>query len=297
MIRTLRKEDWFHPDGFPIVVARRDPQEPFGLHSHEFAEIVIITGGTGLHVTGRESWPLAAGDVFVIGGARPHDYQDMDGLRLINILFDPAELRMDLVDLPALPGYHALFTLEPAWRRRHRFKSRLHLQPKDLGAVVGIVDQLELELQVRAPGFAFMAKAHYMQLIAYLARCYSRSKNPDSRALLRLAEAISYLEANYTEAIDLDELARKAHMSVRGFIRAFRAAMGSPPIAYLIQLRVNRAADLLRRGAQSITDIAFTVGFSDSNYFARQFRKVVGVSPRLYRQHHALTREQVRAPV
>src|SRR5207302_10004053 len=95
MILTLRKEDWFHPDGFPLVVARRDPQEPFGLHSHEFSEIVIICGGTGLHVTSEETWPLAAGDVFVIGGSRPHDYQDMDGLKLINILFDPADLRMD----------------------------------------------------------------------------------------------------------------------------------------------------------------------------------------------------------
>jgi AraC family L-rhamnose operon transcriptional activator RhaR/AraC family L-rhamnose operon regulatory protein RhaS len=297
MVRTLRKEDWFHPDGFPIVVARRDPQEPFGLHSHEFSEVVIITGGTGLHVTGRESWPLVAGDVFVIGGARPHDYQDMEGLRLINILFDPANLRMDALDLPSLPGYHALFTLEPAWRRRHQFKSRLHLQPKDLGTVIGIVDQLELELQVRSAGFSFIATALFMQLIGYLARCYSRSKSPDSRALLRLAEAISYLETNYAEEIDLDDLARKAHMSGRGFIRAFRAAMGSSPIAYLIQLRVNRAADMLRRGAQSITDIAFTVGFGDSNYFARQFRKLVGVSPRTYRQQHALTREHVRSLV
>jgi AraC-like DNA-binding protein len=294
MIRTLRKEDWFHPDGFPIVVARRDPQEPFGLHCHEFAEIVIITGGTGLHVTGREQWPLAAGDAFVIGGARPHDYQDMDGLKLINVLFDPAALRMDLLDLTALPGYHALFTLEPVWRQRHQFKSRLHLLPKDLGTVIGIVDQLEVELQVRAAGFGFLATALYMQLIGFLARCYSRSKNPDSRALLRLAEAISYLETNYTEPIDLDELARRAHMSGRAFIRAFRAAMGSPPIAYLIQLRINRAADMLRRSPQSITDIAFNVGFSDSNYFTRQFHKIVGVSPRAYRQQHALTREQVR---
>src|SRR5262249_7771360 len=199
MIRTLRKGDWFHPDGFPIVVARRDPQEPFGLHAHEFSEIVIITGGTGLHVTGRESWPLAAGDVFVIGGTRPHDYQDMDGLKLINILFDPAALRMDLLDLPSLPGYHALFTLEPAWRQRHKFKSRLHLQPKDVGAVIAIVDQLELELQGRAPGFGFIATALYAQLVGFLARCYSRSKNPDSRALLRLAEAISYLETHFDE--------------------------------------------------------------------------------------------------
>jgi AraC family L-rhamnose operon transcriptional activator RhaR/AraC family L-rhamnose operon regulatory protein RhaS len=60
---------------------------------------------------------------------------------------------------------------------------------------------------------------------------------------------------------------------------------------------VNRAADMLRRGAESITDIAFTVGFSDSNYFTRQFRKLVGVSPRTYRQQHALACEPVRSLV
>ena len=294
MIRTLRKEDWFHADGFPIVVARRDPQEPFGLHAHEFSEIVIITGGTGLHVTGRESWPLAAGDVFVIGGSRPHDYRDIHGLKLINVLFDPSELRMDQRDLPSLPGYHALFTLEPAWRQRHRFKSRLHLSPKDLGIVAGIVDQLDEELQARAPGFAFLAISLYMQLIGYLARCYGRSKNPDSRALLRLAEAISYLETHIEEPIDLDKISKTAHMSKRSFIRAFRAAMGSSPIAYLIQLRINRAADMLRHGDQSITDIAFDVGFSESNYFTRQFRKLLGVSPRTYRRQHAYAREHSR---
>ncbi len=287
MIRTLRKEDWFHPDGFPIVVARRDPQEPFGLHCHEFAEIVIITGGTGLHVTGQDSWPLAAGDVFVIGGSRPHDYRDMNGLRLINILFDPADLRLDLLDLPALPGYHALLTLEPAWRRRHQFRSRLRLAPKDLGFVIGLVDRLEEELAGRRPGFRFLATALFMELVGYLSRCYSRSKNPDSRALLRIAEAISYLETNYAEPIGLEELARMAHQSRRNFVRAFHAAMGSPPIAYLIQLRINRAADLLRRSDQSITDIAFAVGFSESNYFTRQFHKILGVTPRAYRQQHA----------
>jgi AraC family L-rhamnose operon transcriptional activator RhaR/AraC family L-rhamnose operon regulatory protein RhaS len=290
MIRTLRKEDWFHPDGFPIVVARRDPQEPFGVHTHEFSEIVIITGGTGLHVTGRDSWLLSAGDVFVIGGSRPHDYQDMNGLRLINILFDPADLRMDLLDLPTLPGYHALLTLEPAWRRRHQFRSRLRLAPKDLGLVIGLVDRLEEELADRRPGFRFLATALFMELIGYLSRCYGRSKDPDSRALLRIAEAISYLETHFEDPIGLDELARIAHQSRRNFIRAFRAAMGSSPIAYLIQLRVNRASDLLRHSDQSITEIAFRVGFSESNYFTRQFHKILGVTPRTYRQQHALPR-------
>jgi AraC family L-rhamnose operon transcriptional activator RhaR/AraC family L-rhamnose operon regulatory protein RhaS len=133
-----------------------------------------------------------------------------------------------------------------------------------------------------------------MQLVGYLSRCYSRSKSPDSRALLRIAEAIAHLETHYQEPIDLDDLARISHASRRSFIRAFRAAMGNSPIAYLIQLRINRAADLLRRSDQSITEVAFHVGFDDSNYFTRQFHKVIGVSPRAYRRQHSPVREPAR---
>jgi AraC family L-rhamnose operon transcriptional activator RhaR/AraC family L-rhamnose operon regulatory protein RhaS len=50
---------------------------------------------------------------------------------------------------------------------------------------------------------------------------------------------------------------------------------------------LNRAAALLRSGTESITDVAFQVGFTDSNYFTRQFRQVIGVSPRRYQRQHA----------
>lgn len=284
--RTLKTHDWFHPDGFPIAVERRDPQEPFGLHAHEFSELVIITSGSGLHVTSGESWPLAAGDVFVISGPRPHTYQQMDHLCLVNVLFQPDKLHIDLLDLPTLAGYRALFTLEPAWRSRHQFNSRLHLTPQELGRVLGAVDELDEELKARTPGFGFLATAAFMYLVGYLSRCYNRSRNPDSRALLRIAEAISHLETHFREPVNLEELVRIAHMSKRSFIRSFQAAMGSSPIAFLIQLRVHRAAALLRRSEDTITQIAFHVGFSDSNYFSRQFRKLMGVSPRRYRQQH-----------
>ena len=281
---TLKRKDWFHPDGFPIAIERRDPQEPFGLHAHEFAEIVIITAGRGEHVTGKESYPLNAGDAFVIGGSRQHDYHSMERLCLVNILFQPDKLGLRTYDLRTLPGYHALFTLEPAWRRRHQFNGRLRLTPPELRTVMTFVDNLEAELLTRASGFKFMATAAFMQIVGYLSRCYARSKHPDSRALLRIGAAISHLEVNYQEPINLDGLAQIAHMSKRNFIRSFQAAMRSSPIAYLLQLRVTRGASLLRRTELSVTEVAFKVGFSDSNYFARQFHKVLGVTPTQYRQ-------------
>ena len=284
---TLTRKDWFHPDGFPISVERREPQEPFGLHAHEFAEIVIITAGHGVHVTGKETYPLNKGDVFVIGGSRPHDYHSMERLCLLNILFQPDRLNLRTYDLRTLPGYHALFTLEPAWRKRHQFNGRLRLTPSELSVVMGFVEQLETELGSRRSGFRFVAMAAFMQIVGYLSRCYAKAKNSDSRALLRIGAAISHLEENYSGHVDLDQLAAIARMSNRNFVRTFQAALGNSPIAHLIQLRVNHAASLLCRTEKNVTEIAFQVGFNDGNYFSRQFRKLLGVTPSQYRQQHA----------
>ena len=54
-------------------------------------------------------------------------------------------------------------------------------------------------------------------------------------------------------------------------------------ISYLIRLRINRAADLLRHSNNNVTEVALEVGFNDSNYFTRQFKRVVGMSPSRFR--------------
>ena len=283
MKRILRIDDWFHPDGFPISIERREPQEAFEPHAHEFAELVIVTGGTGLHVTGPDSWELSAGDVFVIAGPREHEYRDMKELRLVNLLYQPNQLKMRLLDLPSVAGYHALFTLEPNRRPRQPSKGRLRLNSKELTQITEMVDRLESELNSREPGFGFMATAAFMQIIGLLSRCYGRSPSPDNRALLRIGEALSHLERNIHQEVDLEELARIAHMSRRSFLRVFQSATGTSPLAWLIDQRIHRACGMLRHTDKRVTEIAFDVGFNDSNYFTRQFRKATGFSPREYR--------------
>lgn len=288
MKQILKVDEWFHPDGFPISVERRDPQENFGPHAHEFAELVIVTGGQCLHVTGSDSWELTAGDVFVIAGPREHEYRNLVDLRLVNILYQPSQLKMRLLDLPSVAGYHALFTLEPSWRSRQPAKGRLHLGGKEMAQIIELVDRLETELKIREPGFGFMATASFMQIIGYLSRCYGRIPTPDGKALLRIGEALSHLEQNCHREVDLEELASIANMSRRSFLRVFQSATGTSPLAWIIEQRINRACKLLRHTDRRVTEIAYDVGFNDSNYFTRQFRKMTGISPRDYRLRQGL---------
>jgi AraC-like DNA-binding protein len=64
----------------------------------------------------------------------------------------------------------------------------------------------------------------------------------------------------------------------------FRKELGVTPIAYLHRYRVNQAKQLLIDTSKSITEIALEVGFSDSSYFGRIFRRETGVSPQGFRQ-------------
>ena len=77
----------------------------------------------------------------------------------------------------------------------------------------------------------------------------------------------------------LDDLAAMVHMSRRAYIRTFHAATGQSPIHFLIQTRIRRAADLLRKGEGTITQIALETGFEDSNYFNSSISKSHGTNP------------------
>jgi hypothetical protein len=126
----LKTNDWFQHDDCPLAVERRSPQERLGPQTHEFCEIVIILAGRALHVTSHESRPVAAGDVFVVGGFEAHEYREMEDLRLVNILFRPEKLQMELLDLPILPGYLALFTVDPPGARASRSIGHCGLRQK-----------------------------------------------------------------------------------------------------------------------------------------------------------------------
>ena len=125
--RRISSHHVFDDLGFPLSLIRIKRHEISGMHSHEFQELVVIVNGQGRHQTEDGQYPLRAGDIFVIAPGRAHCYSEAHELYLINILFDSSRLGLPLQDLKTLPGYHALFKVEPQLRKQDQFKSHLRL--------------------------------------------------------------------------------------------------------------------------------------------------------------------------
>jgi len=110
----------------------------------------------------------------------------------------------------------------------------------------------------------------------------NRKLSDDAQRLVR--QAMVYIHERYTDPISRTDLARHVALSDDYLTFCFRKELGITPIAYLNRYRVNQAKHLLTNTHKTITEIALQVGFSDSGYFSRIFRREVGVSPKAYRQ-------------
>jgi AraC-like DNA-binding protein len=107
------------------------------------------------------------------------------------------------------------------------------------------------------------------------------------RNLAQLRRVRDRIDREYAEPLDVEALAREAHMSAGHLSREFRRAYGEPPYGYLMTRRIERAMALLRRGDLSVTEVCFAVGCSSLGTFSTRFTELVGVSPSAYRRDAA----------
>ena len=99
-----------------------------------------------------------------------------------------------------------------------------------------------------------------------------------------MAEVIRHLHRNVGDEITTEQLAEMAGVSVSHFERRFRLALGSSPRQYLIRIRIEHAAAMLRETDQNITEIAQSCGFYDHAHFSRSFRRAMGMAPSEYQK-------------
>jgi AraC-like DNA-binding protein len=107
------------------------------------------------------------------------------------------------------------------------------------------------------------------------------------RDLALLRRVRDRIDREYAQPLDVEALARGAHMSAGHLSRQFKLAFGESPYSYLMTRRIERAMALLRRGDLSVTEVCFEVGCSSLGTFSSRFTELVGIPPSEYRREEA----------
>jgi AraC-like DNA-binding protein len=107
------------------------------------------------------------------------------------------------------------------------------------------------------------------------------------RDLAQLRRVRDRIDREYAKPLDVEALARGAHMSAGHLSRQFKLAYGESPYSYLMTRRIERAMALLRRGDLSVTEVCFEVGCASLGTFTTRFTELVGMPPGAYRRQRA----------
>ncbi len=285
-MQEMKLSYFTNDDSFPLFIQFGRHDIPLFAHGHEdFYELVTVLDGSAEHVVDGERSVIGKGDVFVIGGGISHGFDAPKDLRICNIMYRPEMLFPWDSDIRELPGFHALFLLEPYLNSTQHFQSRLRLTPAELSQVLPLINAAEAEYTSNRSGRNTMVLSLVRQLAVVLSRLYDCPAK--SREISGIADAAAFMETDFADNISISDVIGRSHYSQRHFIRLFSAAYGMTPQRYLLDVRIRRACAMLRDSVLPVTEIALRCGFGDPNYFSRIFRKYTGNSPSEYRKKGA----------
>lgn len=141
------------------------------------------------------------------------------------------------------------------------------------------------ELQMCKDSYPEMLEMYLRQILIRLQRYFKTAlTTSNARAAEEIDQAAAFFSEHYSEAINIDEYAKEHHVSTSWFIRNFKLYTGFTPMQYILSKRIYNAEVLLQSPQYNISEISRIVGYENSLYFSRIFKKIKGISPSEYRK-------------
>ena len=122
------------------------------------------------------------------------------------------------------------------------------------------------------------------EIYAVLMQILKNSKPLEKSEIIR--KALLFINTNYTSQITVDDISKSVFSSKYFFIRKFHQEVGVSPKQYLMKLRVENAKTLLVQTGKAVNEIAILVGFENEKNINYAFKKVLGITPRQYRENY-----------
>ncbi|NDL66827.1 AraC family transcriptional regulator [Anaerotalea alkaliphila] len=276
-------------DASGITVEVFQTMESVPDHRHTFQEFVLITKGSCIHQYKDISMPLIPGDVFLVPPHQEHAYVIETPVCMYNCQFYPEQMPgwWDTQFGSLLSNLAEPETGNPISPADLNRQHIIHLSPPEAERLQSMMDTMLLEQTEQGFGFQ-QVKQDYLNLILIAISRARQSQfallpggeNPRREIV---AAAQQFIEEHLAEHIDFSAYARLQNVSPGHFRAIFKSATGLPPVEYINRLRIIRAIEYLKDESLPMSDVSAAVGIYDANYFSRLFRKIIGYSPREFR--------------
>ena len=243
---------------------------PRSMHEHKnLVEILLVDDGAGLFIIDGERYTAKKGDLILYNSGSVHDEFGGSGNDLSTYCVAVSNLK--LVD----------------------FKTVNKILPDEYSPILPSGEYFDemlnifraIERESYRPSGAETANLLTLALVAKICsmlKTHGIPRKQKEPSLTSLAK--DFIDAHYTENIKLDDIARAVGTTVYRISKIFKAEIGIPPMRYVILRRMGEAQNLLINTDMTITRIAISVGYNDSNYFQNVFRDFMNMTPKEYRK-------------
>ena len=271
----LPKEIYFAKDMLYEVsrgIVVNEPQ----LHWHEFYEIEYILEGHAKQVVNGKEYTVNPGTVTLISPVDFHTYRDIDPaqpLKIINIKFQDLFLPQNV-------------------------RNDIYMQKR---AKIAYTTDARLRMLVETAWEEFNNSDYsrdtvMMHLITYLCIIIMRhvlsvEEREKSNEMVHspIQEAVLYVRTHFRDNISAEAVAKTVHLSPNYFSEYFKKQTGEKFSLFVLRLRIDFAANLLKISDLSVKEIAFESGFNSAAYFSNTFKEFYGMSPDKYRKINKIT--------
>ena len=272
-------------EGFPLAVYEDDfayfDKGYICWHWHEEFQISVVKQEMIEFDVAGKVFVLEPGDAVFINAQALHQIRPCRPLRgsIYCYIFKPAFLEHDV-----LSEIYRIY-IQPVLKKRELC---IVFKKKRDEKCLKLLDQIRYIYQEESYGYQLRIKGLLCELWYYMAKREEIQEGElsarEQRDILRVKEAIRYIDEKFRERVTLDELAGQVHISKSELCRCFGRVLHTTPMEYLIQHRVLEAARLLSDTDQSVTEIAVQTGFDSAGHMGRFFKKYIGNSPREFRK-------------
>lgn len=239
------------------------------VHYHNKHELYYLEKGRTKFFVDTEIFVLNPGDMIFIPANTLHRTENLEMESYNRTILYFSDIDFEDALAPFIKNLNTKRLIKIEYKKMHHIERLL----------VGIA----VEEEKKSNGYQEMQRLYLKELLIMIDRyCIDNFENNNTSST-RIAESISkFIKENYGEDLSLARLSREFAMVPTYLSKFFKKKTGIGLNEYINITRIEEAKKLLRETDMSITQVAFTCGFNDSNYFAAVFKKLTGITPKKF---------------